>query len=216
MIKLAKDKTIKVLDLGCGNARFAQFLDLKLNSEQTGEYHSRFEYTGVDNSSKLLVSAQKNLKQLSVPNQLLELDLVESLTHSNLSSQFNTKFELIVMFGVWHHIPGENLRQKLLAQLSSLLNPSGLLIITAWQFAQDERFMSRQIEPARADLQTDQLENQDYLLDWRRGERAIRYCHYSDLTEMEKLVSQSPLTLKQHYYADGKSEELNLYLLLEN
>ncbi|MBC8100170.1 MAG: class I SAM-dependent methyltransferase, partial [Armatimonadetes bacterium] len=54
----------------------------------------------------------------------------------------------------------------------------------------------------------------DYLLDWRRGERALRYCHHVDDAELGALVAASGLSVVASYYADGESSTLNAYRVL--
>ena len=60
---------------------------------------------------------------------------------------------------------------------------------------------------------TEKLEKNDYFLDWRRGERAIRYCHAYKTEEVEKLFDTTPLQLQATYRADGRENGVNSYYL---
>ena len=62
------------------------------------------------------------------------------------------------------------------------------------------------------------LEENDCLLDWRRGEaknKAFRYCHFLDEKEMGDLISGTGLKIEKKFFADGKSEKLNQYYILK-
>ncbi|MBD3279345.1 MAG: methyltransferase domain-containing protein [Candidatus Pacebacteria bacterium] len=204
------NKTIRVLDLGCGNGRFAEFL------AQTYP-QLKFEYSGIDNNDFLLNQAQKKLHQLKKPHQLLKLDLVESLINNKLNSQLkSTKFELIVAFGLFHHLPSFTLRKKLIKVMAKLLSAKGLTVFTAWQFLNEPRFKHKLVKPTKLGLDPEQFEPNDFILDWQRGKTAYRYCHYLDQQEINQLVTTSGLKLIRQFQADGKSKQLNLYLILSN
>jgi hypothetical protein len=82
-----------------------------------------------------------------------------------------------------------------------------------WRFYEYERFRER-IVPWPADLQ-ERVERHDYLLDWRRGERALRYCHYVDDAEHAELVAAAGLAEVEIYRADGFTGEVNRYSILQ-
>jgi len=202
------NKKIKVLDLGCGNARFAKFL------KREARLH-RIEYHGVDNNSRLLDLAQKQMTQIRIPNKLTKLDIVKSLVKNSLDQQLRNEYDLIVCFGILHHIPSFKLRKRLFKNLNSLLKDNAFLIITSWQFAKDERFEKKIIQPEQVDIKAKELESDDYILDWQRGTPAYRYCHYTSEEEMHLLAKGSKLQLLDSFKADGKSKQLNLYAILK-
>ena len=88
--------------------------------------------------------------------------------------------------------------------------PGGTLVFAAWRFFEQERFRQR-IVPWTADID---VEKHDYLLDWRRGERALRYCHYIDDDEHAQLIEATGLTVIDDYRADGAEGDLNRYTVL--
>ena len=85
----------------------------------------------------------------------------------------------------------------------------------AWRFAEYERFTKRFTDPPAplADLAL-ALEPNDYILDWRRGERALRYCHYVDDAEHDALVEATRLKELERYRADGSDGRMNCYSIL--
>lgn len=207
--KLGKDlPTLKVLDLGCGNGRFGEFLYKK-------KVHPKIQYHGGDNSDRLLKFADKRLGK-EIPHKLFHVDIVKSLLTGNLSGKIpNQKYHLITLFGVLHHIPSKKLRRQLFLELEKHLVNGGLLVFTAWRFLNEKRFDKKQIHPEIIGINPDDLEENDYILDWQRGITANRYCHFTSDEEMKKLVSGTKLNIIDEYIADGKSGNLNAYTILE-
>lgn len=204
------DKKIKVLDIGCGNGRFAQFLD---------EKGINFEYTGLDSSQKLLKWA---LEQVSLEKKVefKRLDLIKTLQKGNFAQFLNNeKFDLIVSFGVLHHVPSIKLRKKLFINISDdLLNKNGIFVITAWLFLDNPKLKERTLNTQQIEnleINVKELEHNDYLLDWQRGKNAIRYCHYTDDKEVKKLTKNIDSTILKTYKADSKTNNLNQYYLFK-
>ncbi|MFH0942874.1 MAG: class I SAM-dependent methyltransferase [Candidatus Beckwithbacteria bacterium] len=110
-------RTLKVLDLGCGNGRFGKFL----------AEHQQIEYTGIDNNQYLLDKAAENLPGAC----LLQRDLTKPW-------QIKGKFDLVAILGVMHHLPKEN-RVGLLKQATAGLRPSGILFLSFWRFNQYQK-----------------------------------------------------------------------------
>jgi tRNA (uracil-5-)-methyltransferase TRM9 len=203
-----------ILDAGCGNARFALF------SEQ--HFRSSPEYWGVDASSELLMAAGS---WGNADWHLIHSDFVlEDLPPPVLERQF----DLVVCFGVMHHIPGEAVRRHLVERLAARVAPGGQLAISFWQFGAADRF-ARRVQAwddfnrsESSPVELDQLEPGDHLLYWgdlpdvqeeRSGSRS-RYCHYADPVEVERLMGGLPLDEVDAFAADGRSGDLNLYRVL--
>lgn len=220
--------TLSVLDLGCGNGRFGRFLADRLGA-------SAVSFHGIDNNSVLLQRARDSLSDL--PNLVLEhRDIfapmfgpdqrrsqnvevsggADSPLHlgegQGVRFDFQRRATLVVLFGILHHIPGLEQRRDLLHSASLWLAPGGILVFTCWRFMEYERFRQR-IVPWPDDLR-DQVERGDYLLDWRRGNPAVRYCHYVDDAEQADLVAASGLSEIDTYRADGESNDMNRYAIL--
>jgi len=188
---------LRVLDVGCGNARFARFL-----LEQGIEC----EYTGLDSSPALLELARREVRGARLQLHDLVLDSPESLPIG--------PFELITLFGVTHHIPGEADRQTLLLSLSERLAAQGLLVFTSWQFAREERFARRVLPFDGEAIDPAKLEPGDQLLQWG-VDGARRYCHATSEEERARLVAALPLELVDEYESDGRSGHLNRYDVLQ-
>ncbi len=193
-----KKAPYSVLDIGCGNGRFGVFLAKQLRADLV--------YHGIDNNAALLERARDALAPFPRLNATLnQQDIIEDGLPTG-------RYDLVVLFGVMHHVPGAARRLALMRSLAERVAPGGLLVFACWRFYEYERFRSR-IVPFPADVQT---EPGDYLLDWRRGANALRYCHYVDETEHAALIAATGLTPLDTYRADGRQGDANLYAVLEH
>lgn len=199
--KIPPHQPLKVLDLGCGNGRFGLFLAQNLSP--------KIHYTGLDNNAYLLERAAETLSAANIPHELAEADLLEL-------SLPPAAYDLIVLFGVLHHIPAETNRRALIEKAAQALKPHALLIVTAWLFYEVPRLHKRVIPWDSPILPADyqnldllDLEANDYLLDWQRevATPALRYCHYVEAAERERLFSG----LEQ--IADFQADQANHYSL---
>jgi len=188
----------RVLDVGCGNGRFGLFL--------RGRVGESVEYHGVDNSAGLLEYAESALSHQpsAITHQLFCHDIIDSALPADL-----TGYDAIALFGVLHHVPGLETRRALMRDLAARLNVGGVLMVAAWQFMEDPSLRAR-VAPWPDEL-VDEIEPGDVLLDWRRGQTAIRYCHHCDDAEFDALMGESGLTVEARYVADGASGRMNLY-----
>lgn len=188
---------LNVLDIGCGNARFAVFLAQRLGAEQV-------TYHGIDNSAALLDRARAHLAAIpGLRARLDEHDIVEQPL--NLGT-----YDLVTLFGVLHHIPGAEEREQFMGQAAGCVKAGGLLVFAAWRFHEFERYRAR-VVPWPDDLR---VEAGDYLLDWRRGAQGLRYCHYVDDAEQAALVAATGMTPVDEYRADGDENRANAYSVL--
>lgn len=202
------DQPIRVLDLGCGNGRFLTFLDQHIGS-------SKFEYTGCDSAEGLLARAQARANLHQGGAEFIQLDIVEALLENQLASRFSQSFHWIVAFGVLHHVPGASMRRQFFGALHQLLHPSGTAAVAAWQFQHSPRLLQRALKPELLGIDTQDLEPNDYLLDWHRGANAARYCHLTTQSELYDLAAGAGFTVADEFDADGHEGILNKYMLLK-
>lgn len=185
---------LSVLDVACGNGRFGVFLFERLGTNVT--------YYGVDSNPELLSFAETALS-----GHAARLELRDVLSEPLPSGTY----DLVVLFGMLHHIPGHENRREFMRALATRVAPGGLLVFTAWRFYEYERFRQR-IVPFPPEWR---VEPGDYLLDWRRGTRALRYCHYVDDQEHAALIQVTGLREVLTYRADGHSGDVNRYSVLK-
>lgn len=185
---------IRVLDVGCGNGRFGLFM---------AENFAEVAYTGLDNSPALLEFAETALTPQITNLTLQEHDIIQQPLPAG-------QYDLVVLFGVIHHVPSWDNRQAFMQHLAAQVAPNGYLAWASWRFYEQERFQAR-ITPWENDIE---VEDHDFLLDWRQGTTALRYCHYVDDTEQTTLNAATGLTEIATFRADGKTQDLNCYSLL--
>jgi tRNA (uracil-5-)-methyltransferase TRM9 len=186
-----------VLDVACGNGRFGQYCR---TIEPT------IYYTGVDNSPILLENARASLP---------ESDTVFYEKNILFSDYGDTQTgDLVVCFGFLHHIPSVELRQQFFQMLGRSVAPQGKIVLSLWQFEKNRTLMSRTIAQPGDKFENVLLENGDYILDWKRGGLALRYCHTYSAGEIKALLGASELEIISEYEADGKNND-NQYLILQ-
>jgi SAM-dependent methyltransferase len=203
---------LTILDIGCGNARFAHFV------ENTGR---RFHYIGVDANADLLAAGRERLKRNEGnPCQLIEQDFLASDRPGEALP--TGPFDLIAIMGVVHHVPGHDWRLRLLQAAADRLTNGGILALAAWQFADRTRFARRRVAwsdlgPVHGEeVNTAHLEEGDLLL--RFGDdptRPPRYCHQVSGAEFESWPDRLGLTVLADYRADGAQGDLNRYWILQ-
>jgi SAM-dependent methyltransferase len=206
-----KNPPLRVLDVGCGNARLARFL-------HDAGFHLR--YVGVDASEALLASARARW----TPGLGDQCELIlQNFLHSDEpgSALPDGPFDLIAVMGVLHHVPGRDWRLALLRAATRRLAPGGRLALAAWQFALRERFARRTVEWSAAGSVLDRpidlelVESGDRLLRFGNDESAPpRYCHQVSDEEFGTWPKELGLEPLADYRADGAEGDLNRYWIL--
>lgn len=199
---------IRVLDVACGNGRFIHFLSQKFPEK-------KFEYTGVDNNLALLRDAKNQSTGQNLVSQLVSLDIIEKLLQKNNFLRAEEQFDLLVAFGIMHHIPSQELREQFFRTLSAHSKPGGIVIVTFWDFIAPKRLEKKQIDPALLGIDKKLLDSGDYILDWKRGTSAFRYANHITVTQRYHLAKTVGFSLLTEFRADGKEKNLNHYLVLQ-
>ena len=205
-----------VTDLACGNMRFESFLRSIFTD-------CGLRFSAIDNCIPLAnVQPSASNGNAQERTMFVACDLIDSLVRNELGSILPTKQDLAVCFGFFHHIPTQALRKSLLRNLISSLNEKGTCCISLWRFMDDARIAKK----ARATTQRaigagriaeSDLEENDYLLGWQERSDVFRFCHHLSAEETAELIEsvEDIATLRLRYQADGKTENLNTYLVFE-
>lgn len=191
-----------LLDLGCGNGKIP--LQLAENGFQG-------TYLGVDFSLGLLDwAARDQPKEFKV--EFRELDLTSSSWEGILPP---TAFDVVCCFATLHHIPGQRMRRDLCRNMRKYLKVGGLVYLSAWQFTRSERLKSRILPWDTIGLQEGQVDEGDFLLDWRRGGKGIRYVHLYSAEELALLADASGFKVVETFDCDGEGGNLGHYQVWE-
>ena len=195
-------KTEKILDLGCGNGELARVL---------AESGFAGTYTGLDFSLPLLQDARQ--QPANFPTRFLTADLGLPDWEKPLDSN---RFSLVTAFAVLHHIPGLELRKRIIDKVHHILEPGGKFIHSNWQFLNSQKLRQR-IQPwEKAGLSIEDVDPDDYLLDWRAGGTGLRYAHHFSPLGLSQLAAETGFIIRDSFLSDGEGGRLGLYQVWEH
>ncbi|MBU0670938.1 class I SAM-dependent methyltransferase [Patescibacteria group bacterium] len=174
---------LDILDLGCGNGRFYEFLEpFKIN------------YTGVDNSSGLLDEAVKKFPQAKfIIGDMLNVPID------------NNQYDIVFSIASLHHIPSDELRLRAAKEIYRLLKKDGILIMTNWNLFQDKYkklFGKKNLD--NNDLLIPWKDQDGKKL-------ADRYYHAFTEKELSELADKSGFIIKKQYLSEGEKNIVSIW-----
>ncbi|MCB0118821.1 MAG: class I SAM-dependent methyltransferase [Anaerolineales bacterium] len=190
-----------VLDLGCGNGFFLRELHNSGNQATL---------LGVDFSLPMLHEAE------STPEVGFLAADITNLASVRGRLETANGWNVITMFAALHHIPSNEIRLDILRTVKSLLAPEGRFILSNWQFLNSDKLKAR-IQPwSRVGLSDSNVDDGDYLLDWRSGGEGLRYAHQFSAEELLGLAEQVQMKVEAGFLSDGENGRLGLYQVWSN
>ncbi|MCJ7736980.1 MAG: methyltransferase domain-containing protein [Anaerolineae bacterium] len=196
-------ESARLLDAGCGNGRLAQLLD----RDRPGT-----TYLGIDSSADLITIARATAEKLTnVSASFLIADITQPEWPTALAGG---PFDCCVSLAVLHHIPSIELRTAAVRAMAGAVRQGGTVILSAWQFMNSARLRRKIVPWAEAGLTPDSLDVGDYLLDWKRDGRGLRYCHLIDEGEIAAHARASHLQLQHTFLSGGREGNLGLFAIL--
>ncbi len=190
-IKFLFDKVNKgdrVLDLGCGNGRIYEFL-------------KGTDYTGADNSSKIIEEAKKKYPELKfIKAEALNLPFPDN------------SFDFVFSIAVLHHIPSKELRIDFLKEAKRVLKKKGKLVITVWKFHMKREKLLLLKYTILKILGKTKLDFKDILEPW--GKKTKRYYHWFSKRELVKLAEEAGFKVREPGFTKKKNRK-NIYLVVE-
>jgi len=197
------------IDLGCGNGTLA--LEWAKQG-RSGEYY------GLDFSQDLLSEAHTALLTRTLPESLKILFFQADITQAGWQEKIPASdWNGVLAFAVLHHIPGQEVRMKILTSIHQILPLGGKFIFSVWQIQHSPRLMKRCMDWAQVGLSNQEVDAGDTLLDWRaelNGKSksvGLRYVHIFTLEELQTLADQTGFTILDCFESDGKEGNLSLY-----
>jgi tRNA (uracil-5-)-methyltransferase TRM9 len=191
-----------ILDLGCGNGELYRRL---LQQGFSGTF------IGLDFSAELLKLAEAGS---SGQARFIQADLAAEFWGDEILTQSNL-FDRILAFAVFHHLPSETLRVRVLHHVHRLLKTGGQFIHSEWQFLNSPRLASRIQSWEKVGLTLADVEAGDFLMDWRSGGHGFRYVHLFNEVELTRLADQTGFRICETYYSDGVTGNLGVYQIWE-
>ncbi len=198
-----KGDTITVLDIGAGNGRWYHFLKREFP-------RVTWIYTAIDSSD-------------FGRSGYMDSDCVTFL-HADIFSEswVQNTFDLVVAFGLLHHIPGKRLQLKFLKQFVDSIGIGGLGVFTTWQYMRLERLKKRIISGNERlklcnalKIDEGELDVNDNFLSWVKGIESIRFSHYFDRDEVMDIMKKlSQVTIIDAFLADDRESNRNEYFVL--
>ena len=187
-----------VLDLGCGNGKIAL---------QLAERGFQGSYLGADFSLGLIDRALEDIPS-GFQAEFIELDLTKNKWDGILPDQ---KFDAVFCFATLHHIPSSPLRLSVCQNIRKYIHENGTFSLSVWQFLRSERLRSRILPWDSIGLKDEDVDQGDYLLDWRRGGFGTRYAHLYTPEELIQLAGTSRFRMINTFDSDGEGGNLGLY-----
>ena len=183
----------KVLDIGCGNARFYPLFK-----------KHKVEYIGIDNSEKLVKLAKERFPQADI----------RKVNTLNLPFP-DYYFDKVYAIAVFHHIPGKHFRKLFLKEVKRVLKNKGLLIITVWKPLELEfKWLLFKYTLLKLIGKT-KLDFRDVFVPWK-GREVERYYHFFSVRELKKIVKEMGFKIIECGIARNKKfRRQNIYLVAQ-
>ncbi len=103
------------------------------------------------------------------------------------------------------------MRLDILRTVRKLMKEDGKFILSNWQFLNSAKLRSR-IQPwDKVGISENEIDEGDYLLDWRSGGEGLRYAHHFTVEELLGLADQSRMRVTASFPSDGDGGNLGLY-----
>lgn len=191
----------QMLDVGCGNGELAKVI---------AERGISGTYTGIDFSDALIHEFIPQDAGADLQIRWLVRDLMHPDWHEGIPQG---TFDRILCFAVLHHIPGIENQLRIIKDIRDLLKPNGIFIFSVWQFLSSQKLVHRIQSWDKAGLQNSDVDEGDYLLDWRAegNQDCLRYVHHFSLEKLEEIRRECGYRQLEQFLSDGVNDQLGLY-----
>lgn len=181
-----------VLDIGCGNGRFAPLVV---------DHHAH--YQGLDYSAALIGEAQKKYPELS-----FRVGDATALPFGD-----NT-IDIAYAFAVIHHIPSNASRAQFIAEAARVLHHGGKFIFTAWDLWTPKYFVRLLASALGSVIGKNNLDVGDVMLTFGK-EKWPRYVHACTERELHTLLKASGFAVIASEHIARESGERNIVIVAQ-
>jgi SAM-dependent methyltransferase len=183
---------LNFLDIACGDGRFGAYLKKKLKIS--------FKYLVIDSSPELI-----NIAKMKLAQPEYSFKITDVLTDGCKGlKELDKKSDVISVFGLTHHLPTPTISDLFFKNIFDHTFAHGSVISSFWQFDRIPKFK---------DLRPDS--DGIFYLPWSKEARQ-RACHlYSDedINHVKDIAVESGMRLESEFESDGRSSNLNKYLI---
>ncbi len=184
----------RILDVGCGNGRLL------------GAFQGKnINYTGVDNSEKLIKLAKRRSSELRITNY--ELRILDILDLGKLPQ---IGFNYVFCIAVLQHIPGRNLQIAALKQLKNKVNDNGNIVISVWNLWNKKKFRKLIFKFLALKLIGKNKMDFGDILFTGFSRKSQRYYHAFRKRELKKIIKKTGLKIEKIY-----KDKYNYYAILK-
>lgn len=227
---------LEVIDVACGNLRFEGFLARTFP-------HKQIKVLALDSCDELALLGKGNVNTdiefrhcdamkalqdgnlcsfISTPHETEEINNGTGRAKTAQHTKVQKASHLTVSFGFMHHIPLPEWRAKFINALIQATKPGGFICVSLWKFMNSPSMAAKAAETHFKGITElgycpESFNNGDYLLGWKNEPGAYRYCHSFSTEEINELIdgTSATTTLKARFQADGRTGNLNEYLVLQ-
>lgn len=225
---------LHLLDVACGNLRFESFLAKHLLESHASSITVR-ALDACDGlvANNMGILAQQYGSSLAIEYQ--HCDIIDSLATSPCDAELlrlmvpqdeslpSALFDLEVTFGFMHHIPLPAWRNQLLSNMIATTITNGIICVSFWRFMDNPNLAAKAQKTHRqgcAQLGFDphDFNQNDFLIGWNNAPGVYRYCHSfndADIDQVIAFVQSQGATVIDRFRADGRTHNLNEYLVLQ-
>ncbi|MFC1756507.1 class I SAM-dependent methyltransferase [Patescibacteria group bacterium] len=170
----------KILDYGCGNGRLLELLTDK-----------DIEYVGVDVSQKLI-----NIAKEKYHAENIEFHKISSSRSLSFPDNY---FNAVYSIAVFHHIPGEKERKRVVKELYRVVAPGGYIVATVWNLWQKKYSDNIFKNWINKIFRRGKLDWNDCHVSFKNNKGKIfnRYHHAFLFDEMEELFSSAGFKIEK-------------------
>ena len=187
---------IYILELGCGDGRFYEFLKINCNK--------KFSYLWVDISEGLINIAKRNYP---IQENILDRQVQDMINFTSQELLVN-KYDVVISIAAVQHIYSEANRVKLFDNIYNITNYEGKLIMTNWSFS--HRFIKKYYKILRKSLVSKLFTNHDICdlyIPWKSiwSDKKVydRYYHIFLINELKKICLKCSRIIDKIWYIDN-------------